>query len=170
MTRADVEQMRTWSPRRWATAAVGALATTIAIGVPTDLIDTPLFGRMVAPSWWSWPALLVAALLGGLLLATYVRPAAASEDDTAASDGSDAGARSRGALGGVLAFFAVGCPVCNKVVLLALGSAGAMTWFAPVQPLLAVAGPAVLAVALHQRLAGERACRLAVDPVQEVAG
>lgn len=176
MVGADVQQMRAWPLRRWAVAAAGAVATVVVIGVPTDLIDTPLFGRMVPPTWWSWPALLATALMAGLLLATYVRPVAppggAVSVSVSARDGGDAVAalRSRGTLGGALAFFAVGCPVCNKVVLLALGSSGAMTWFAPVQPLLAVAGPAVLAVALHQRLAGERACRIAVEPAGEVVG
>ena len=55
--------------------------------------------------------------------------------------------------------FAVGCPVCNKVVLLALGSSGALTWFAPVQPLLAVLSIAGLAWALRVRLTNQRACR-----------
>jgi hypothetical protein len=52
----------------------------------------------------------------------------------------------------------VGCPVCNKLVLLALGSAGAMTWFEPVQPLLQLAAVGVLVWALDVRLRGERAC------------
>jgi hypothetical protein len=58
----------------------------------------------------------------------------------------------------VLSFFAVGCPVCNKVVLLALGASGAVTWFAPLQPLLALVSVAGLAWALRTRLAGLRAC------------
>ena len=65
-----------------------------------------------------------------------------------------------GGVGGLLAFFAVGCPVCNKLVLLALGTTGAMELFAPVQPLLALASVVLLAVALRSRLRNERACRL----------
>ena len=53
-------------------------------------------------------------------------------------------------------------PVCNKIVLLAIGSAGAMQWFAPIQPLLAVAAVFALAWALHVRLRGERSCLLPV--------
>ena len=52
----------------------------------------------------------------------------------------------------------VGCPVCNKLVLIALGSAGAMTWFAPLQPLLVVAGIAALGWALRTRIVGQREC------------
>ena len=63
-----------------------------------------------------------------------------------------------GLLGGFLTYLAVGCPVCNKVALLALGSAGAIQWFAPVQPVLAAAGVVLLGYALRRRLAGERSC------------
>lgn len=62
------------------------------------------------------------------------------------------------ALGGVLAYLAVGCPVCNKLVLVALGSSGAMTWFAPLQPILAGLGVVVMVWALLIRLAGEVSC------------
>lgn len=65
-----------------------------------------------------------------------------------------------GTVGAVTTFFAVGCPVCNKIVLLALGYAGALQWFAPVQPFLAALAVLALAWALHARLTGERECAL----------
>ena len=43
---------------------------------------------------------------------------------------------------------AVGCPVCNKLVLLALGASGAVSWFAPIQPFLAIASVVLMAVAM----------------------
>ena len=61
-------------------------------------------------------------------------------------------------MAGLLSFFAVGCPVCNKLVVAALGTTGAVEVFAPVQPLLAVASVALLAVALRRRLATRSAC------------
>ena len=64
----------------------------------------------------------------------------------------------RGLAAGVLTFFAVGCPVCNKIALLALGYSGAITWFAPVQPYLALAALALTGVALLWRLRGPVAC------------
>jgi hypothetical protein len=60
--------------------------------------------------------------------------------------------------GGVLGFLAVGCPVCNKLVLALVGSAGAMQWWAPVQPVVGVASIAVLGWALWARLGAERSC------------
>jgi hypothetical protein len=67
-------------------------------------------------------------------------------------------------VGGLLSFFAIGCPTCNKLVLIALGSSGAVTWFEPVQPVLALGGIAVLVWALNKRLAGEVACPVTVRP------
>src|SRR5699024_8091455 len=55
-------------------------------------------------------------------------------------------------------WFAVGCPVCNKIALLALVYSGALTWFAPLQPLLAVTALALAGWALAVRLRGEISC------------
>ena len=60
-----------------------------------------------------------------------------------------------------MAYFAVGCPVCNKLVLIALGTSGAMSWFAPVQPFLAAASVVLMAVALRIRLKNQVSCTVA---------
>jgi hypothetical protein len=52
----------------------------------------------------------------------------------------------------------VGCPVCNKIALIALGTTGAMQYFAPVQPYLALFGILFLLYALQKRLVGESMC------------
>lgn len=136
-----------WPARRWGAALCAALAAAVMVGVPTDLLDTPLFSRSVPPTWWTWPVLLTNSLLMGLLVATYVRaPAAGDRMDR------------RAGIGGLLTFLAVGCPVCNKVVLVALGASGAMTWFAPVQPVLSVAAIGLLLWSLDRRLLAESGC------------
>jgi hypothetical protein len=106
-------------------------------GCADRLVDTPLFGRAVPPTWWSWPASPVSAGLSGLLIATYVR--APAFQGTPTRRRIDGGRRSRrwGGAGGMLTF-AVDCPVCSKLLLLALGAGGAMTYFEPVQPALSV--------------------------------
>lgn len=151
-----LQTLRSWSPRRWWAAVGGAVATVLVIGIPTVLIPNPVFGREVPMTWWAWPVLLVTAALSGMLLATYVRQPGLRLDEERGSKG--------GLAGGLLTFFAVGCPVCNKIVLIVLGYAGAMQWFAPVQPLLGVAAVAALVWALHTRLKGERSCR--ISPAQ----
>ncbi len=135
--------------RQWTTAAIAAVVVGLLVGLPTDVIPNPVFGRPVPVTWWSYPVLVVTALLGGLLAATYVRT----------SDDLDRPARA-GGVGGLLSFFAVGCPVCNKVVVLALGTVGARRWFEPLQPLLAVASIVLLVVALRARLRSVDGCAL----------
>jgi hypothetical protein len=87
----------------------------------------------------------------GVLVATYVAV------ETPPADSVEAPQRF-GGLGGILGFFAIGCPVCNKLVLLALGSSGAIAYFEPIQPLLALASTLLLLVAIRIRLKGLRAC------------
>ena len=144
----------TWPVRRWSAAALGAAATIAVIGLPTVLIPNPVFGRDVPPTWWAWPALAVTAVLAGLLGATYIRR---PEDERTT-------AARAGLAGGFLSYLAVGCPVCNKIALLALGYTGALQWFAPIQPWLALAGTALLAYALHRRLTAEFACPIPGGP------
>jgi hypothetical protein len=160
-----------WSGRRWLAAAVAAIGSALVLGVPTAVIPNPVFGRGIAAPAWTVPSLVVTSVLAGLLLATYVREAPVG-DLAGGGLGGLGGSGTyeaptqeesrRLTAGGLLSFLAVGCPTCNKLVLLALGSSGAITWFEPVQPLLAVAGIVLLAWALRRRLTSERSCTLPV--------
>ncbi len=141
-----------WPRRRWGVVLVATIGTVVLVGLSTAMIPNPVFGRAVPTTWWAWPALIVTSALGGLLAATYVR----------GPDGQGSASRT-GLAGGLLSYFAVGCPVCNKLALLALGYSGALTWFAPVQPLLALAGVVLLGYALRVRLKGEIACPVPTD-------
>lgn len=152
--------LASWSRRRWLAALGAAVVTGLVTGVPTALIPTPVFGREVPPTAWSWPVLVVTSVLSGLLFATYVRePGAAG---AGAAEPAAEGTRAAG-IGGLLSFLAVGCPVCNKIALLALGYSGALQWFAPLQPVLALAGVALLAWALRARLRGAVTCPVPVS-------
>lgn len=142
-----------WTVRHSLVAAAGSVGAALLIGLPTDVVPNPVFGRAIEVTWWSYPTLAVVSVLSGLLLATYVR------DGSVAALPEDRPAR-RGLASGALSLFAVGCPVCNKLVLLALGSSGAMTWFAPAQPLLAAVSIVGLAVALRTRWKAQSACPL----------
>ena len=143
-----VRALRGWTARQVLVALGSGLAVAVLVGMATVLIPNPFFAREIPPVWWNYPVWLVTSALSGMLAATYVR-------------GTDAdGARSSrmGLAGGVLVWFAVGCPVCNKLALLALGYAGAVTWFAPVQPFLALAALVLTGAALLWRLQGQVAC------------
>ncbi|PZT71254.1 hypothetical protein DN402_03945 [Streptomyces sp. SW4] len=155
--------LASWRPARWAVAGAGAVLTAVAVGVPTAVVPSPLFSRAVPVEWWNRPVLAATAVLAGLLLATFVRlPGTGRHPDGPPAAGpSIAGPGARlGSAGGLLAFLAVGCPVCNKVVLLLAGASGALTYWAPLQPLLAVASLVLLAEATLRRLSTAEACPL----------
>ena len=147
--------LRMWPARQWLIAAAAGLATMLLVALPTAVIPNPIFGRAIEVTWWSYPVVIVTGVLGGLLVATYVRPEG-SPDESPEPEADRA--LTWGTVGGLASFFAVGCPVCNKLVLLALGASGAVTWFAPVQPVLALASIALMAWALRVRLKGSVAC------------
>lgn len=148
--RTFTDSLRFWGPRRWLAAAFVAAVTIVIVGVPTVLIANPWFDRDVPVTWWAWPSLVVTAALAGMLTASYVRsPLTPVRRDRQGK---------AGVVGGVVSFFAVGCPVCNKLVLLALGTSGALTYFQPIQPALALVSVGLLAWALTVRLKREDAC------------
>lgn len=140
--------MRSWTCRQWGVALGGAAVTAFAIGVPTGVLPTDFYTRMTPVLWWNYPVLGLTAVLEGLLLATYIAPVR-----PVVNQGKKAFA------GGLVSLFAVGCPVCNKLVVLAIGFGGALSYFAPFQPVLAVASLLLLAEALRRRLRALRECR-----------
>ena len=144
-----LNELRGWPARRWWVAAGTAAATFLVIAIPTDLIPNPIFGREIPPTAWSWWALLISSVLAGLVTATYVATPEAARTEREGR---------WGMAGGIVTFFAVGCPVCNKLVLLALGYTGAIQFFEPIQPYLAVGAIALLGYAFVQRVRRERSC------------
>lgn len=148
--------LRGWSTRRVVAAVLFAVAVALLIGIPTVLIPNSVFSREIAVVAWNYPVWIVTSALSGMLAATYVRNDRHSDPAPAPAD--DARTSRLGLAGGALAWFAVGCPVCNKLALLVLGYSGALTWFAPFQPVLAGAALVLTLVALIVRLSGEVAC------------
>ncbi len=167
----SAQALRTWKSRQWLVAVGASVATAVVLGLVTVLIPNPVFGREVPPTGWSYPVWIATSVLTGVLFATYVRPrdaagvaepAAASvlEPDPESGAGPQAEQRTSwlGMAGTITGWFAIGCPVCNKIALIALGYSGALTYFAPLQPWLAVLALVLLVVSLMYRLSGQIAC------------
>ena len=148
------QQLRTFTRRQWLVAAGVAVATALLTGLPTDIVPNAFYRRMTPILWWNYPVWAATAVLAGLVFATYVRARPASS-----SVGATAG-------GGLMSFFAVGCPICNKLVVGLIGVSGALSFFAPVQPYLAVGGLALLVLSLILRLRALESCEL--KPVESL--
>lgn len=151
--------MRTWTTRQWLIAAAASAAVATAMGIVTDLIPNPMFVRMIDAPWWSYPVWIASAILSGLLIATYVAPSTQSAPERTSN-------QRRSVVGGVLSFLAVGCPTCNTLVVIALGTSGAITWFGPMQPILAIGALALLAFALRARLRTAESCPMPAEALE----
>lgn len=151
-----------WTPRQWLAAVGFIVGFALLVGVSTVIIPNSVFSREIPTEWWDYPVWIITAVLAGLLAATYVRPSAKGDGSPLTKRDSRAGRT--GAVGAVLGWFAVGCPVCNKLALLALGYSGALHGFGAAQPFLAAIAIVLTGVALVVRLRGQVAC-----PVQNAA-
>ena len=133
---------RLLGPRGIAVGLIAAFLTVLVIGMPTAVVPNRFFTRMTPTRPQDILFLALTALLTGLIAATYAAPQVPTLS----------GGEARLTGGGILSFLAIGCPICNKLVVLALGINGALRWFEPIQPLLGVASLALLGVAAWSRL------------------
>ncbi len=127
----------------WKSVVYGAgmgLAVLLLVGIPSGVIPNPFFVRPLDARATDFVFLGAMAALAVALGATYGVPAACPPQDGKALGS------------GLLLFVGIGCPVCNKVVLLLVGATGAVTYFEPIQPLFSLAAFALMAVALALRL------------------
>lgn len=127
--------------RYWAYALLGTAVGGILLGIPTAIIPNPVFERMISAGPFDYLFWTLSSVLFGLVGATYL----IGPDEGTAAESHVMG-------GSVLSVFAVGCPICNKIVVLALGMSGALTYFAPIQPLIGLVSVGLLGYALWLRL------------------
>lgn len=137
----------TLDARYWLLAGIGTVAALVVLGVPTAVVPNPFFVRMTPTETFNIVVWLASAPLIGLLIATYLRRPRRAIDDDRGEPGTG-----RATLGGVAAYLAIGCPICNKVVVAALGLSGSLSYFAPLQPILGAGSVALLGATLIWRL------------------
>lgn len=133
-----VPGLRQFGLRGWLVAVVAAVAVGLITGIPMVMIETPWFLRMTPVRPQDYIVWVASAVLIGLIAGTYaVAPRATGMKSTVA--------------GGLLSYLAIGCPICNKVVVLLLGVGGALTFFGPAQLFLGIVSLVLLAWTLLLR-------------------
>ena len=135
--------LRSLPPITWVRAVPYALIAALLIGIPSDLIDNPIFGRPVPIRTIDYVIWGITSALIGLIFAIRL-PKSFSE----AEEKNDI----RATWGGFASFLAVGCPVCNQLVVAAVGTSGALSWWAPVQPIFGALEIGFVLWALRTRL------------------
>jgi len=118
-----------------------AVFAALVIAIPADLLDTRFFGRPIEPKPLDYLLLAVTSALIGIILAVRVAPSERAESE-----------ERRTMWSGAISFLAVGCPVCNQAVVALVGTSGALSWWAPVQPVVGAIAIGLLLFTLRQRL------------------
>lgn len=134
--------LRGFSPAAWLLAGIGTVGALAAIGLPTRLIANGIFGRMTPTRMQDYVIWAITAPLVGLIIGSFALGRAVETGDGKLLSG------------GLFSFLAVGCPVCNKVVVLLIGTSGALTFWAPLQLWVGVASVLTLAWTLVLRARG----------------
>ena len=120
-----------YTPKAWVITTLAAVIGLVVIGLPTAIYENPLFVRMTPVRAQDYVIWILSSVLIGLIGGSYF------------AGGSKAG-EGKILSGGVLSVLAVGCPICNKPVVLLLGTSGALTFFAPVQLYIGIASVLLL--------------------------
>jgi hypothetical protein len=132
-------------------SAAWTVVALVAFGILAAIIPNPVFGRGIPPEPFAVAVWLLSAPLMGIVTATYFAPAPPSVAvPLGTSDRRDG--TTLGTLGGLAAFLAIGCPTCNKIALILLGTSGATSIFGSVQPVIGAFSLALLAGTLIWRL------------------
>ncbi len=139
--------------------------SALAYGLVAAIIPNPAFGREIPPTDAAITVWLLSSPLMGIIGATYSSPWARATSpivmlgpSTPATATTSAPAREDERatwLGGVAsfgAFLAIGCPLCNKVALVLLGTSGALSVWAPIQPVLGAVSLSLLLGTVAWRL------------------
>jgi hypothetical protein len=143
--------------RFFAWSAAWALASLVVFGLVAAIIPNPVFGRQIPPEPFAIALWVLSAPLMGLVAATYTTAVPPTTAALELGSGSfelatQPQGTTLGTAAGIGVFLAIGCPVCNKIALVLLGASGALTVFAPLQPVIGVASLALLAGTLVWRI------------------
>lgn len=147
-----IDQLRELPADTYLRAIPYALIAAVLIGVPADLIDTRFFGRPIEAKTIDYVILVITSALIGFVFAIRPPRIEVAEVEVAEVEGAMERSETRTMWGGAISFFAVGCPVCNQAVVALLGTSGALSWWAPIQPVIGLIAVGVVVWALRERL------------------
>lgn len=145
--------LRGFGVRGWLAALVVASLSAVVTGIPSVMVENPWFVRMTPTRPQDYVFWILSSVLVGLIAGTYAASRLESSEKPVIA-------------GGVLATLAIGCPICNKLVVLLIGTSGALTFFAPAQFFIGAGSVLLLAwtLLLRARTVVSPACPLPAQP------
>lgn len=138
------------SVRHLARGIAAAAAMFVVLGTVAALWTNPLFMRMTPTGGFELALLLLQSVLAGVYLGQPQNPC---------------GKRTAGA-GAIIGFLGIACPVCNKLLVLAVGSVLLLEYFEPVRLYVALAGAALLAAAVWLKLTRPECLKVATPAAE----
>jgi len=127
-----------FTPKAWFMTTLSAAIGLAAIGLTTAIFENWFFVRMTPVRAQDYVIWILSSVLIGLIVGSYFVARSTRSDEKILS-------------GGLLSVLAVGCPTCNKLVVLLLGTTGALTFFAPLQLYIGMASVLLLGWTLFLR-------------------
>ncbi len=112
--------LRLFGPKGWLLSLLGMASTLVFTGIPTEMIQNPWFTRMTPVRTQDYVFWMITSVLMGLIIGSF-------------AVSSKIGGQGKALSGGFISYLAIGCPICNKIVVLLLGVSGALSFFAPLQ-------------------------------------
>ncbi len=120
-----------YTSKAWMVTILTTALALIVIGLPTAIYENPFFVRMTPVRPQDYVRWVLSSVLIGLIVGSYFAAGSTTGEGKVLS-------------GGVLSLVSVGCPTCNQLVVLFLGTGGALTFLAPLQVYIGVASVLLL--------------------------
>jgi hypothetical protein len=122
-------------------AIVYSILLFLLFGIPTALIPTPWFSRMVGKTFLDYLFLIFSSiLLGAYIGVHYYKKNTMKKCNVVTTSG------------GVAGFLSFSCPVCNKILIILFGTTALMTYLEPYRPAIGFSSISILGLALYWRL------------------
>lgn len=125
----------------WLIGSASSIGLFILFGIPTALIPTPWFVRMISATFYDYIFLVLSSILLGAYIGVhlYKKKVAKTCDATIVTGG----------IGSILAF---GCPICNQLLVVLFGTTALLAYLEPYRPVLGALSVSLLVAALFWRI------------------
>ena len=134
--------------KRIALSVAVAAAMFVGLGTVAALWENPLFMRMTPTGGFEITLLLLLSVLAGIYVGL---------------PRTECGKRTAGT-GSVIGFLGIACPVCNKILVLLVGSALLLEYYEPMRLYLALGGVVLMGAAIWLKLT-RRGCAESGTPM-----
>lgn len=120
----------------------------LLFGIPTALIPTPWFSRMIPARTLDYVFLLLnSGLIGAYIgVHAYEKHERSKRGDVLATTAS------------LTNILAVGCPICNKILVALIGASAIMTYIEPARVWFGIVSAGLVGVALFLKIKNLRSC------------